>query len=134
MKKLLPLICLVAGLSGVLGGCGADSLVLPPADTVSCIRVTTGDEMALQTQRAWIEGFLSAAGDAISVGQESTQDTPDRPDAVKIELEIGGESAWSVLYAYEENGICCLQQPYQGIYTLNKSLRDLLAGGGRCRE
>ena len=60
-------------------------------------------------------------------GMESVQDAPDQTGAVKVELGTGETPDWSVLYVYEADGICCLEQPYTGIYQGDEALWTVLA-------
>ena len=126
MKAHLPWSgCLLLALA--LTGCGgADAIVLPDAAEVSAIRVTAGDAVILRTDRDWIEAFLQQAAEAVPTGAESAQDAPAQPGAVKVELGIGETPDWSVLYVYETDGVCCLEQPYAGIYAGDGALRAML--------
>ena len=71
--------------------------------------------------------FLQQAAEAVSTGMESVQDAPDQTGAVKVELGTGETPDWSVLYVYEADGICCLEQPYTGIYQGDEALWTVLA-------
>lgn len=55
------------------------------------------------------------------------QGGPDQTGAVKVELGTGETPDWSVLYVYEADGICCLEQPYTGIYQGDEALWTVLA-------
>ena len=116
MKTHLPWSCCLL-LTLALAGCGgADAIVLPEAEEVSAVRVTAGEAVTLHTDRDWIEGFLQQAAEAVSTGRESVQDAPDQPGAVRVELGTGETPDWSVLYVYEAEDGCCLEQPYEGIW------------------
>ena len=82
--------------------------------------------MTLHTDRDWIGEFLQQAAEAVSTGMESVQDAPDQTGAVKVELGTGETPDWSVLYVYEADGICCLEQPYTGIYQGDEALWTVL--------
>ena len=125
--RFLRIVCGLL-LTLTLTGCGrADTIVLPDAAEVTAVRVTAGDAVTLRTDRDWIEGFLQRAAEAVSTGGESVQDAPDQPGAVRVELGTGEPPDWSVLYIYEVDGICCLEQPYIGIYQGNAALWTFLA-------
>lgn len=125
--RLLWIVCGLL-LALALTGCGrADTIVLPAAAEVTAVRVTAGDAVTLRTDRDWIEGFLQQAAEAVSTGGESVRDVPDQPGAVRVELGTGEPPDWSVLYVYEADGICCLEQPYTGIYQGNEALWTILA-------
>ena len=125
--RLLWIVCGLL-LTLTLTGCGrADTIVLPAAAEVTAVRVTAGDAVTLRTDRDWIEGFLQRAAEAVSTGGESVQDAPDQPGAVRVELGTGEPPDWSVLYVYEADGICCLEQPYTGIYQGDEALWKILA-------
>ena len=128
MKTRLLWIACGLLLALALTGCGrSGTIVLPAAAEVTAVRVTAGDAVTLRTDRDWIEGFLQRAAEAVSTGGESVQDAPDRPGAVKVELGTGETPDWSVLYVYEADGTCCLEQPYTGIYQGNEALWTVLA-------
>lgn len=111
-----------------LAACGgADTLILPDASEVTAVRVTAGGAVTLHTDRSWIEGFLQQAAEAASTGRESTQDVPDQPGAVKVELGTGDPPGWSVLYVYQTEDGCCLEQPYEGIWQGDDALWTQLA-------
>ena len=147
MKTHLPWSCCLL-LTLALAGCGgADAIVLPEAEEVSAVRVTAGEAVTLHTDRDWIEGFLQQAAEAVSTGRESVQDAPDQPGAVRVELGTGETPDWSVLYVYEAEDGCCLEQPYEGIWQGDDALWTLVAAdappaftavaefpkGGNCR-
>ena len=145
MKTHLPWSCCLL-LTLVLTGCGG-AIALPDAAEVSAVRVTAGEAVTLHTDRDWIEGFLQQAAEAVSTGRESVQDAPDQPGAVRVELGTGETPDWSVLYVYEAEDGCCLEQPYEGIWQGDDALWTLVAAdappaftamaefpkGGNCR-
>ena len=125
--RLLWIVCGLL-LTLTLTGCGrADTIVLPAAAEVTAVRVAAGEGVALRTDRGGSEGFLQRAAEAVSTGGESVQDAPDQPGAVRVELGTGEPPDWSVLYVYEADGICCLEQPYTGIYQGDEALWTILA-------
>lgn len=129
MKTHLPWSCCLL-LTLALAGCGgADAIVLPEAEEVSAVRVTAGEAVTLHTDRDWIEGFLHQAAEAVSTGRESVQDAPDQPGAVRVELGTGETPDWSVLYVYEAEDGCCLEQPYEGIWQGDDALWTLVTAG-----
>ena len=116
MKRYLRLAAWCLGLALAVTACGrAGRIVLPEAAEVTAIRVTAGDAVTLHTDRDWIGEFLQQAAEAVSTG------------AVKVELGTGETPDWSVLYVYEADGICCLEQPYTGIYQGDEALWTVLA-------
>lgn len=128
MKRYLRLAAWCLGLALAVTACGrAGRIVLPEAAEVTAIRVTAGDAVTLHTDRDWIGEFLQQAAEAVSTGMESVQDAPDQTGAVKVELGTGETPDWSVLYVYEADGICCLEQPYTGIYQGDEALWTVLA-------
>ena len=128
MKRYLRLAAWCLGLALAVTACGrAGRIVLPEAAEVTAIRVTAGDAVTLHTDRDWIGEFLQQAAEAVSTCMESVQDAPDQTGAVKVELGTGETPDWSVLYVYEADGICCLEQPYTGIYQGDEALWTVLA-------
>ena len=128
MKRYLRLAAWCLGLALAMTACGgAGRIVLPEAAEVTAIRVTAEDAVTLHTDRDWIGGFLRRAAEAVSTGGESVRDAPEEPGAVKVELGTGETPDWSVLYVYETDGICCLEQPYTGVYQGDAALWEFLA-------
>ena len=125
--RLLRIACGLLLTLALTGCAGAEAIVLPDAAEVTAVRVTAGDAVTLHTDRTWIEGFLQQAAEAVSTGGESVQDAPDQPGAVRVELGTGEPPDWSVLYVYEADGICCLEQPYTGICQGDAALWTFLA-------
>ena len=96
-----------------LAACGgADTLILPDASEVTAVRVTAGGAVTLHRDPAWIQSFLTEAAEAAPTGRESVQDAPGQPGAVRVELGTGDPPGWSVLYVYQTEDGCCLEQPY----------------------
>ena len=126
MKTHLPWSCCLL-LTLVLTGYGG-AIALPDAAEVSAVRVTAGDAVTLHTDRDWIEGFLRQA-EAVSTGRKSVQDAPDQPGAVRVELGTGETPDWSVLYVYEAEDGCCLEQPYEWIWQGDDALWTLVTAG-----
>ena len=127
MKTHLPWGCCLL-LTLVLTGCGG-AIALPDAAEVSAVRVTAGDAVTRHTDRDWIEGFLRQAAEAVSTGRKSVQDAPDQPGAVRVELGTGETPDWSVLYVYEAEDGCCLEQPYEWIWQGDDALWTLVTAG-----
>ena len=128
MKTCLPWFICGLLLTLALTGCGG-AIALPDAAEVSAVRVTAGDAVTLHTDRDWIEGFLQQAAEAVSTGRESVQDAPDQPGAVRVELGTGETPDWSVLYVYEAEDGCCLEQPYEWIWQGEDALWTLGTAG-----
>ena len=145
--RLLWIACSLLPALALTGCAGADTIALPDVAEVTAVRVTAGDAVTLHTERDWIEGFLQRAAEAVSTGAESVQDAPDQPGAVRVELGTGETPDWSVLYVYEAEDGCCLEQPYEGIWQGDDALWTLVAAdappaftamaefpkGGNCR-
>lgn len=128
MKTCLPWFICGLLLTLALTGCGG-AIALPDAAEVSAVRVTAGDAVTLHTDRDWIEGFLRQAAEAVSTGRKSVQDAPDQPGAVRVELGTGETPDWSVLYVYEAEDGCCLEQPYEWIWQGDDALWTLVTAG-----
>ena len=69
----------------------------------------------------------SEAAEAAPTGRESVQDAPGQPGAVRVELGTGDPPGWSVLYVYQTEDGCCLEQPYEGIWQGDDALWTQLA-------
>lgn len=89
--------------------------------------MTAGEAVTLHRDPAWIQSFLTEAAGAAPTGRESVQDAPGQPGAVRVELGTGDPPGWSVLYLYQAEDGCCLEQPYEGIWQGDEALWTLVA-------
>lgn len=121
MKKVYFLLGCVLAVAVLLTACGkkAPPLQLPEAKAVTSIAVTAGGTTEIHLEEEWIEQMMEDFINAEPTGRESVQDTPLAEDWLKIEIqpETGGVMT---LFAYQKTGQEYLEQPYQGIYRLEK--------------
>lgn len=87
---------------------------LPSADLIDSIIVTSTGKVVEYSDKDWVEYFISEASVTTQTDRVSVQDVPNVSGSVKVDIVCG--DSISTLYLYTENGICYIEQPYQGIY------------------
>lgn len=87
---------------------------LPSADLIDSIIITSTGAVVEYSDKDWIEYFISEASMTTQTDRVSVQDVPNVSGSVKVDI-VRNDSI-STLYLYMENGICYIEQPYQGIY------------------
>ena len=79
---------------------------------------------------AWCLGLALAV---TACGRAGRIVLPEAAEVTAIRVTAGDavtlhtDRDWSVLYVYEADGICCLEQPYTGIYQGDEALWTVLA-------
>ena len=130
---------------------GAQMTVVPlDILALDTVRANPADR-CYHCKRAMFGQMLRAAKadgyDLMIDGTNASDDAPDRPGAVRVELGTGDPPGWSVLYVYQTEDGCCLEQPYEGIWQGDDALWTLVAAdappaftamaefpkGGNCR-
>ena len=75
----------------------------------------------------YLRDVLKRASAAVPTDLKSVSDTPMQADYVQIELVQPQRS--SRLFAYEDQGKYYLEQPYQGVYEIDRALYELIVDG-----
>lgn len=135
MKKSSMIILVFAfavTLVCMLSACGktesTGDIVLPSADKVSKVEIKKGDaEPAITDDTEVIANLLKEMATAKDTGKESVSDRPLGDTAVEIIFEIT-EGEDSTVFMYFSEGDLFLEQPYQGIYSVDKSVADIVNG------
>ena len=138
MKKIIiPIIVLVVILVGlILGGYllmdrlfpKADPINVPTSDAVISMTVSktemrkAGDPREVASTD--IEGILTKLSEAEPTRKMTLQDTPDAQ--VYYEIAAKTDKRTHYFYVYEEGGRYYVEIPYEGIYTVDKGLMELL--------
>lgn len=127
MKRVLPILMLF--LICVLSACGktgtTGDIVLPTTDEISRIEIVNGDVSTATEDDEVISDLIEKMSTAKDTGKESVSDCPNGDVAYEIILEFkdGGSSK---VFMYFESGDLFLEQPYQGIFSVEKSLADMV--------
>ncbi|MBD5549710.1 MAG: DUF5301 domain-containing protein [Lachnospiraceae bacterium] len=125
MKKFLGLLLLIF-CAFSLFSCGkkADPIVLPDADKIVSVTVTSKEIMEEHVDQEWVEKAISNISDAIPTNKQSISDAPHVEDYIKIDFLF--EEGASTLFAYQDGRKYYVEQPYQGIYEIDTVLYEWL--------
>lgn len=121
MKKYISLfLCLTCMLTLVACGKKADPITLPQTDDITSIDITVGENTVNHADKTWISEIIAHMSSSKPANKESVQDVPLTESYIKIDFQF--ETATSTLFAYEDSGKYCIEQPYQGIYKIDSQL------------
>ena len=140
MKKIIIPIVVVVILAGlILGGYLMIDSLFPKADPInvpsesSVVSMTVKknedikDEEPREIADADIDDILSKLSEAEPTRKMSVQDSPDAKTYYEIAVKTNERTHY--FYVYFENGDCYVEIPYEGIYTVDKGLVNLLPTG-----
>lgn len=125
MKKYLYIsFCLAYIL--ILAACGNKTapIVLPQTDSIKSVDVTVGENTVNYADETWISEIISNISSSEPTRKESVQDVPQVENYIKIDIQLTAKV--STFFAYEDGGKYYIEQPYQGIYEINKQLYEQL--------
>jgi hypothetical protein len=140
MKKIIIPIIAVVVIATLIGGGylmidslfpKADPINVPSASSVVSMTVKKNedrkDEEPREIADAYIDDILSKLSEAEPTRKMSVQDSPD----AKIYYEIAAKTdeRTHYFYVYFDNGTCYVEIPYEGIYTVDKGIVNLLPTG-----
>ena len=107
----------------------ADLINVPSASSVVSMTVAKNDMGKAGEPREItstdIDNILSQLSDAEPTRKMSVQDSPDAKTYYEISVKTDARTHY--FYVYFENGICYVEILYEGIYTTDKSLLELLS-------
>ena len=129
MKKFLSLfLCLTCILT--LAACGkkAAPITLPQADKITSIDITIEENTVSHSDKTWISEIIADISSSEPTKKESVQDFPQAKSYIRIDFrhETGTETEIITIFAYEDRGKYYLEQPYQGIYKIERRLFERL--------
>lgn len=125
MKKLLSLfLCLTCILTLVACGKKAAPITLPQADKITSIDITIGENTVSHSDKTWISEIIADISSSEPTKKESVQDVPQAESYIKIDFRH--ETGTITIFAYEDRGKYYLEQPYQGIYKIERKLFERL--------
>ncbi len=138
MKKIIIPIIIVVILAGlILGGYlvidslfpKANPINVPSASSVVSMTVTKNEMRKAGEPReissADIDSILSHLSEAEPTRKMSVQDSPDAQTYYEIAVKTNERTHY--FYAYEEGGTYYIEILYEGVYTTNKGLLELLS-------
>lgn len=125
MKKFLSLfLCLTCILT--LAACGkkAAPIMLPQADKITSIDITIEENTVSHSDKTWMSEIIADISSSKPTKKESVQDVPQAESYIRIDFRH--ETGTITIFAYEDRGKYYLEQPYQGIYKIERRLFERL--------
>ena len=125
MKKQISLFLCIACIL-VLTACGkkADLITLPQTDDITSIDITVGENTVNHTDKTWMSEIIADISDSEPTKKESVTDVPQVESYIRIDFRH--ETGTITIFAYEDRGKYYLEQPYQGIYKIERRLFERL--------
>ena len=140
MKKIVILVVALAIIAGlIIGGYlmidslfpKADPINVPSASSVVSMTVkkneNRNDGDLREIANADVDSILSKLSEAEPTRKMSVQDSPDAQTYYEIAAKTNERTHY--FYIYFENGTCYVEIPYEGIYTVDNGLVNLLPTG-----
>ena len=129
MKKFLSLfLCLTC--IPTLAACGkkAAPITLPQADKITSIDITIEENTVSHSDKTWMSEIIADISSSKPTKKESVQDVPQAESYIRIDFrhETGTETEIITIFAYEDRGKYYLEQPYRGIYKIDRKLFERL--------
>ena len=125
MKKILSWFMYIACIL-TLVACGkrAAPITLPQADEITSIDITIEENTVSHSDKTWISEVIADISSSEPTKKDSVQDFPQVESYIKIDFRL--ETGTSTIFAYEDRGKYYLEQPYQGIYKIDRKLFERL--------
>ena len=140
MKKIIIPIIVVVVIAALIGGSyllidslfpKADPINIPSASSVVSMTVIKNesrqDGEPREIASADIDSILSLLYEAEPTRKMSVQDSPDAK--IYYEIAVKTNERTHYFYVYFEDGTCYVEIPYEGIYTVDKGVCNLLPTG-----
>ena len=125
MKKFLSLfLCLTCVLTLVACGKKVVPITLPQTDEITSIDITIAENTVSHLDKTWISEIIADISSSEPTKKESVQDVPQADSYIKIDFRH--ETGTITIFAYEDRGKYYLEQPYQGIYKIDRKLFERL--------
>ena len=129
MKKILSwFLYITCILTLVACGKRATPITLPRADEITSIDITFEENTVSHSDKTWISEIIADISSSEPTKKESVQDFPQAKSYIRIDFrhETGTETETITIFAYEDRGKYYLEQPYQGIYKIERKLFERL--------
>ena len=140
MKKIIvPIIAIVILVGVILGGYLIIDSLFPKADPINVPSVSSvvsmtvkknedrKDEEPREIANADVDSILSKLSEAEPTRKMSVQDSPDAK--TYYEISVKTDERTHCFYVYFDDGTCYVEIPYEGIYTVDKDIVNLLLTG-----
>lgn len=125
MKKFLSLfLYLTCILTLVACGKKAAPITLPQADEIASIDITFEENTVSHSDKTWMSEIIADISSSEPTKKESVQDAPRVESYIKIDFRL--ETGTITIFAYEDRDKYYLEQPYQGIYKIERKLFERL--------
>ena len=125
MKKFLSLLLyLTCILTLVACGKKAAPITLPQADEIASIDITFEENTVSHSDKTWMSEIIADISSSEPTKKESVQDAPRVESYIRIDFRL--ETGTITIFAYEDRGKYYLEQPYQGIYKIERKLFERL--------
>ena len=125
MKKYVSIfLCLACVLTLVACGKKADPITLPQADEIASIDITFEENTVSHSDKTWMSEIIADISSSEPTKKESVQDAPRVESYIRIDFRL--ETGTITIFAYEDRGKYYLEQPYQGIYKIERKLFERL--------
>ena len=131
MKKILSwFLYITCILTLVACGKRAAPITLPRADEITSIDITFEENTVSHSDKTWISEIIADISSSEPTKKESVQDVPQAESYIRIDFrhETGTETETITIFAYEDRGKYYLEQPYRGIYKIDRKLFERLKG------
>lgn len=108
----------------------AAPITLPQADKITSIDITIAENTVSHSDKTWISEIIADISSSEPTKKESVQDVPQAESYIRIDFrhETGTETETITIFAYEDRGKYYLEQPYRGIYKIDRKLFERLKG------
>ena len=140
MKKIVILVVALAIIAGlIIGGYLMIDSLFPKADPISAPSASSVVSMTVKKNEnrndgdlreianADVDSILSKLSEAEPTRKMSVQDSPDAQTYYEIAVKTNERTHY--FYIYFESGTCYVEIPYEGIYTVDNELVNLLPTG-----
>mgnify|MGYP000280868282 CR=1 FL=1 len=125
MKKYVSIfLCLACVLTLVACGKKVAPITLPQTDEITSIDITIAENTVSHSDKTWISEIIADISSSEPTKKESVQDFPQVESYIKIDFRY--ETGTITIFAYEDRGKYYLEQPYQGIYKIERKLFERL--------
>ena len=140
MKKIVILVVALAIIAGlIIGGYLMIDSLFPKADPINAPSASSVVSMTVKKNEnrndgdlreianADVDSILSKLSEAEPTRKMSVQDSPDAQTYYEIAAKTNERTHY--FYIYFESGTCYVEIPYEGIYTVDNELVNLLPTG-----
>lgn len=129
MKKIVAILTIVLFAICTFTACKTSTkgdIVLPSANDIKQVKITNGDTSTTSDDATYISKLLKKMGEAKDTGKQSVNDAPSGDTSQRIDFNLKNDTT-STVFMYFVGGKLFLEQPYQGIYSVDRSLAKIVS-------